>query len=293
MKSKKVKHNKLKNTGLLFEFLVRQITADVLNKTSKSPALSITKNYFNAKTEVSKERTLYNMIVNQKYKTDKQAQFFINEVNTSFKQLNRSKLRKEKYQLVKDIQKNYNLQEFLSSSIPNYKSYASAYKLFEYGDKLNPEEKTETHFNLVENITSAPEVNLNDSVGKKLQSSDELRVLTYKILLERFNAKYQYLNGKQKHLLKEYINNVSNTNSLKEFINSCVSNLKKSLNEHISKVDHKITKIKLREAVNSIDKFCGPNEGKLVADSSVLQVMRYYELEKELIRRDRGAKRKS
>ena len=191
MKDKKVKHNKIRNSGLLFEFLLRQVTADVLDKKEKSVALKITQKFFNERTELGKERALYDALVNRKYKTDKQAGYFITEVIKTRGKINNSTLRREKYQLIKEIQKNYDLSKFLSSAVPNYKVYASIYKLFEYGDTLSPEDKTQTYFNLVETITSEPTVRLSDSVNKKLQYNDELRTITYRILLERFNQTFR------------------------------------------------------------------------------------------------------
>ena len=145
----------------------------------------------------------------------------------------------------------------------------------------------------VENITSEPKLHLSDSVNKKLQYNDELRSITYRILLERFNQKYNYLNGNQKRLLKNYINNVSNTNSLGEMIAKEVDEVKKSLLSMRHSVNDKVTKIKLNETINSIGKFCLPNESAVVRDSSVLQLMRYYELEKELKKHDHRTKTKT
>ena len=233
------------------------------------------------------------MLINQKYKTDKQAGFFITEVMKARTKINNSVLRREKYRLITEIQKNYDLSKFLSSSVPNYRVYASIYKLFEYGDNLTPEDKTQTYFSLIENITSEPKPQLSDSVNKKLQYNDELRAITYRILLERFNQKYNYLNGPQKHLLKNYINNISNTNSLGDVILTGVRELKESLTSMLHYVDDKVTRIKLKETINSIGEICLPNKTTNVKDSSVLQLMRYYELAKELKKHGRVAKKQT
>ena len=79
-----------------------------------------------------------------------------------------------------------------------------------------------------------------------------------------------------------YINNISNTNSLKEYIEKQVPIIRKELKQYKKKVDDKITKIKLNEAINSIDKFCIAKHTKVAKDSTVIQMMRYYELIKEL-----------
>ena len=129
---RKVKHTKIRNTGLLFEFILRQLTSDVLNNENKSSAVTILKNRFNENAELGKELALYNILINKKFKDDKKAEYFINEVLNSRHKLNNSILRRERYNLIKEIQSNYDLQKFLSSKIPNYKIYASTYKLFEY-----------------------------------------------------------------------------------------------------------------------------------------------------------------
>ena len=277
------KHNKIRNTGLLYEFLLRQITVDVLNKDDKSKAISIVKSRFNETTELGKELALYNIVINKKFNNDAKADYFINEVIKERQKLNSSVLKREKYNLVKEIQSNYNLQKFTSSKVPNYKIYASTYKLFEFINSLSPDEKTESFFNLVEHITTDKnEIKLSETITN-LPDDEDLRILTYKTLLEKFNQKYTKLSGAQKNLLKEYINNISNTNSLKDTLRVIVSELKKDLKTHSKNLKDKVVKIKLKEAINSMDKFCGVGSKKsIVKDSHVLQTMRYLELVKEM-----------
>ena len=278
----KVKHNKIRNTGLLFEFLLRQITSDVLNK-DDGKAVQIVKQRFHENTELGKELALYNILINKKFKSDKQANYFINEVIGGRNNLNNSILRRERYNLIKEIQSNYNLQKFLSSKVPNYKTYASIYKLFEYSDSLSPDQKTESFFNIVEHVTTSDKsIRLSESIPT-LPDDEDLRILTYKTLLEKFNQKYTKLSASQKNLLREYINNISNTNSLKETLKGIVSELKKDLKTHSKNLKDKVVKIKMNEAIKSIDKLCGLNDkSKVVKDSYVTQTMRYLELVKEL-----------
>jgi len=280
---RKVKHNKVRNTGLLFEFLLRQITADVLNKEDKSKAADIIKNKFNERTELGKELALYNILITKKFNSDKKANYFINEVIKERQKLNNSILKRERYNLIKEIRDNYSLEKFLSSKINDYKIYASTFKLFEYSSNLSPDEKTESFFNIVEHITTNPKnIKLSESVTK-LPDDEDLRIITYKTLLEKFNQKYTKLSGAQKNLLREYINNISNTNSLKETLSELVSELKKDLKAHSKNLKDEVVKIKMQEAINSIDKFCGlDSKSNIVKDSYVVQTMRYLELLKEL-----------
>jgi len=279
---RKVKHNKIRNTGLLFEFLLRQITSDVLNKDQNSKAVQIVKQKFNENTELGKELALYNILITKKFQSDSKADYFINEVMKTRSDLNNSILRREKYNLIKEIQSNYNLQKFMSSKVPNYKTYASIYKLFEY-KTLSPDEKTESFFNIVEHVTTEDKnIKLSETV-KALPDDEDLRILTYRTLLEKFNQKYTKLSSAQKNLLREYINNVSNTNSLKDTLKEIVKGLKADLKKHSKNLQDKVVKIKMNEALKSINEFCGLNDkSDVVKDEYVIQTMRYLELLKEL-----------
>ncbi len=279
---RKVKHNKIRNTGLLFEFLLRQITSDVLNK-DNGPAVKIVKEKFNENTELGKELALYNILITKKFKSDTKADYFINEVMKARGDLNNSTLRRERYNLIKEIQSNYNLQKFMSSKVPNYKTYASIYTLFEYKNSLSPDQKTESFFNIVEHVTTDDKsIKLSETV-QTLPDDEDLRILTYKTLLEKFNQKYTKLSGDQKNLLREYINNVSNTNSLKDTLKEIVKGLKNDLKTHSKNLKDKVVKIKMQEAIKSINKFCGiEDKSDVVKDEYVIQTMRYLELLKEL-----------
>jgi hypothetical protein len=279
---RKVKHNKIRNTGLLFEFLLRQITSDVLNK-NNGHAVKIVKEKFNENTELGKELALYNILITKKFKSDSKADYFINEVMKARNDLNNSTLRRERYNLIKEIQSNYNLQKFMSSKVPNYKTYASIFTLFEYNQSLSPDQKTESFFNIVEHVTTNNKsIKLSETV-QKLPDDEDLRIITYKTLLEKFNQKYTKLSGAQKNLLREYINNISNTNSLKDTLEEIINGLKKDLKTHSKNLKDKVVKIKMNEAIKSIDKFCGINDkSDVVKDEYVIQSMRYLELLKEL-----------
>ena len=279
---RKIRHNKIRNTGLLFEFLLRQITSDVLNK-NNGPAVKIVKEKFNENTELGKELALYNILITKKFKSDSKADYYINEVMKARHDLNNSKLRRERYNLVKEIQSNYDLQKFMSSKVPNYKTYASIFTLFEYKSSLSPDQKTESFFNIVEHVTTNDNsIELSETV-QTLPDDEDLRILTYKTLLEKFNQKYTKLSGAQKNLLREYINNVSNTNSLKDTLKEIVNGLKQDLQTHSKNLKDKVVKIKMQEAIKSIDKFCGiDDKTDVVKDEYVIQTMRYLELIKEL-----------
>ena len=279
----KLKHTKIRNTGLLFEFLLRQITSDVLNSDKKSVAVEIIKNRFNENTELGKELALYNIVLSKKFGSDKKAEYFINEVLDARKQLKSTSLKREKYNLIKELKGIYNLDNLLSSKVSNYKTFASIYKLFEFTQSMSPTQKTESFFNLIEHVTTKNDgIKLSETIIDSLPNDEDLRILTYKTLLEKFNAKYTKLNLPQKSLLRAYINNVSGTNSLKEFLQKVVPAIKKDLKKYSKNLKDDVVKIKMNEAIKSITKLCQVNKTNLVKDSVVVQTMRYMELLKEL-----------
>ena len=276
----KFKHSKLRNTGLLFEFLLRQVTVDVLNKQKESPALKIIKKQFNEHTEIGKELALYNLIMTKKFKSDKKADFFLSEVIRQRGRLNNATLRREKYNIIASIKESYDVNQLFSSKVPNYKVFASIYKLFEGINEMGADEKTESYFIIVENVTTEKHTKNKSYIPEEFKDKD-LRILSYKTLLEKFNKKYTNLSDEQKHVLKEYISNISNTNNFSIFVETQIPKLKKKLNGKVKKVKDKVLKIKLQEAINCVDKFC-LNESKQTDDDSVVQLLRYYELDKEL-----------
>jgi len=276
------KHSKIRNTGILFELLTRQITVDVLNNNKKAQAANILKEFFNKKTQLGREYELYKVLTTENYKSENKANHLVDAVVDARKKLKETSLKREKYNLIKEIKKNYDVADFFMARIPNYKVNASIFKLFNSNLNESPAQKTENRFTIVEHITRKTISNKKKekaiTEGYKKQEKD-LRLLAYGILVEKFNKKYSSLSKEQKTLLREYINNISNTNSLKEFIESETVKVKSKLQSFLPSVDDKVTKIKLNEAVNQADTLM---KGRIVEDKQVVTLMRYYQLVKEL-----------
>jgi len=219
----KVKHSKFKNTAILFELLVKQITQEVLSNTNKNLSEKIIKEFFNSKRELAKELKLYNWITKEKFSNSDDAKLFLSEVVEERKKLDESKLAKEKYNLIRTIKESYELEKFLSSNLQNYKLLASIYKIFEskiHGRKVEIRDFIDSNNTILEHITTKklsnkPQDKLYEEFKKQ---SEDLRLLTYKLLIENFNSKYSNLDDSQKGLLREFINNVSNTSTFSKFI---------------------------------------------------------------------------
>ena len=282
--AKKLKHNKIKNTAILFELLTRQITADVLAG-KKTASVDIVKEFFNEKTELGKELQLYRLLSEKHFKTETKANELVNVVVKSRQRLSNSKLRNEKYNLISKINENYNASDFFNGRIRNYKLLASIYNLFQsetLNENFNAEEVINSKFTILEHIVNKKisGSSLKNQVIKEYNKTDkDLRLLTYKILVDKFNKKYKNLDESQKDLLKKYINNISNTNYMKDFVINEVKKVKNTLNQHSDLVSDKVTKIKLVEAINQLKNL---TKGKVVTEKQVLKLMRYYELVKEI-----------
>jgi len=279
----KLKHSKYKNTGILFELLVRQITADTLSG-KPSPATNIMKKYF-VKTELSKEYKLYETLLQKVGLTEGKAEITINTILETSKKLNKSSLKREKYNLINEIKKYYNLDEFFKTQLPHYKVQASFYLLMEIynQDKLvNPSHIINHKVTLLEHLTSK-EVNkeeVKNSVIEEFKSYDkDLRILTYRILLERFNGKYDNLSTNQKQVLKEFINSVDSTPALRNFYNSKIADIKSILLELNKNVSDKAIQIKI-DSVSGLLEEAG--KSTKINDDHLINLLQYYSLVEEL-----------
>ena len=279
----KIKHSKYKNTGLLFELLVRQITADTLNE-GESPSLNILKKSF-AKTELGKEYRLYETLFKNKNITEGKAEIILNTVLEATRKLNRSTLKREKYNLIKEIQQHYNINEFFKHQVPNYKGYAAFYKLIEI---YNSDKLSETNA-IIDNKITILECLIKSPVNEKKVKQDlieefakydkDLRVLTYKVMLEKFNGKYANLNKGQKEVLKEFMNSIDNTPRLKEIYNNKINEVKKILKLQAKKVTDDATKIKLLEVVKLLKEI---DKNSRINNDDLINLLQYYELTEEL-----------
>lgn len=278
-----IKHSKYKNTGILFELLVRQITSDTLsNKDSK--AAGILKKHF-VKTELGREYKLYETLLKKTNLSEGKADIIVNTVLESAKHLNQSVLKRQKYNLIKEIKQYYNIDEFFKTKLPNYKAQASIYILLEnytQNDSPNVNQIIENKITLLEYLTSSnlDKKNIESEVIEELKSTDkDIRVLTYKILLEKFNAKYDSLNTNQKLVLKEFINSTDSTPRLKTFYNQKINEIKNELSLLRVTVSDKVTKIKLDEVSSLLKEL---DKTSNVTNDHMVNLLQYYELLEEL-----------
>ena len=278
-----IKHSKYKNTGILFELLVRQATSDLMSNID-SKAIRIFKKFF-TDTELGKEYNLYNTVLNAPKLNESKAEMMVSTVIEQSRKLNREKLDKEKYNLIKEIKKHYDLDNFFKAKIDAYKVYASIYTLIE--NQLSKEfsdtkQLVTNKLTLLEHITkeSLTERKVASKVVEEFMKEDkEIRILAYKILVEKFNDKYSGLSLEQRNLLKEYINNVSDTLKLRTYLNTKLLEVKTEISIIKETTKDKVLQIKLNEVLNFI-KPMAANES--IKDEVLIGLMQYYQLISEL-----------
>jgi hypothetical protein len=279
----KIKHNKYKNTGILFELLLRQVTSDTISG-KDSASLPLIKKYF-SKSELAKEYKLYQTLIANKAISEGKAESLINTTLELHGRLNRTALRKEKYNLIKEIKSHYNLEEFFKAKVNNYKQHAAIYTLMEAYSTLefvDPASVIDNKVTLLEHITRK-EVNkeeVKDRVMEEYGAMDKgTRMLAYKMLIEKFNEKYGELQTEQKLVLKEFINNVSSTTKLKDFVNNKIEGIRKELGTLTETIQDSTIKIKINEVVNLIKPL---DKNQSVKDEDIISLLTYQQLVAEI-----------
>jgi hypothetical protein len=278
-----INHSKYKNTGILFELLIRQITNDTLDS-KDSQATNILKKYF-VKTELGREYKLYETLLKKTSLTETKANIITNTLLDSSKSLNRGVIKRQKYNLIKEIQNHYDLNEFFNHKLPNYKVHAAFYTLLETFNSTNqvdPEQIINNKVTILEHLTAAQikSTKIKDEVMSEFEKSDkDVRFIAYKMLLENFNVKYDTLHTNQKTILKEYITSVDNTSRLKEFYTNKINEIKTELADLNKKTKNKVTKIKINEIISIITP---PLKNAKITDNDLVDLLQYYDLINEL-----------
>ena len=277
-----IKHSKYRNTGILFELLVRQTTSDLLNN-QDSKAVKILKKYF-TNTELGKEYSLYSTFSASPKLSEAKAEILISTIIEQYKKLDYQKVTKLKYNLIKEIKKTYDLDNFFKAKVDNYKPFASIYTIFESQNTQSVDTKQLilNKINLLEHLTETPagDTKAPKSIVEEFMKEDkEIRLLAYKILVEKFNNKYQGMSERQKDVLKEYITNISDTKNLKLYLNNQIDQIKTQLTELKNTTNDAIIKIKLEEVI----KFVMPiKENQSIKDEVITGILQYFDLIDEL-----------
>ena len=278
---KKLKHSKYKNTGILFEMLVRKLTSETLSS-DKSVTIDIIKKYFGKNTELSQELNLYNSLLKEhRFKTEASAYEFIRMIKSAHDKINQNSLRRQRYNLVKEISEKFKFEDISKIHINNYKVLASINMIFEHEESDNPLQLMECKRVVASNTLLTETTNTNkDLVIEKFQTqSKDMRLLTYKLLVDKFNEKYAGLTEDQKQLLNKFVTNVNDTTMLREYVQKIIPNIKKQLFAEAKRIDDKVVKIKVEKLSEML---CNVENIKVIKESHILSLLRYFDLIKEL-----------
>ena len=230
----KIKHSKFKNTGLIYELLVKQIAADTLSK-NESAAVSILKKYFGGNTVIAKELKLYEYILKNNNLSEAKAETVISSITEISRKLNQKSLKDFKYK-----------------------------------------------FTILEHLTTTDidKNSVKDTLIEEYSKYDkDLRLLTYKILLEKFNNNYQTLLPEQKNILKEFITSVNSKTRLRTLVNEEVEKIRTEVKKLASNVKDEVIKIKLQEVLKSIKTL---KKTEKISDNHLINLMQYYDLVNEM-----------
>ena len=277
---KNLKHSKYKNTAILFEMLVRKLTSETLTS-DKTVTVEIIKKYFGKNTALSKELQLYNALIKERLNSEASALDFVRSCKETHNKLNKSLLKRQRYNLVKEISENFDFQKISKIRINNYKELASVYKLFEYNEVDNPKSLLECKTSIVNHLLGQTKTtSTTDALIETYRSHDKnVRLLAYKMLVDKFNKKYSGLNEIQKQVLNKFITHVNDSESLKQYFEKIIPVIKKQLKEQVSLITDKATKIKVDKLSEML---CNVETIKVIKESHVLTILRYYDLIKEL-----------
>lgn len=280
----KIKHSKYKNTGLIFELLVKQVAADTLSR-KDSPAVKIIKKFYTGNTSLVKEFKLYDFVIKNKGVGARKAETILSTIIEISRKLDTASLKKQKYELIKELKAHYNLEEFFSIKVDSYKPLAALYCLLEAqntADLVDPNVFVDNKTTLLEHLTqnTQSQGKVKDALIEEYSKYDkDLRLLTYKILLEKFNNQYKDLLPEQKNILKEFITSVNSTTRLRNIVNEEMENLKSQISEMKGKITDDIVRIKLEEIQKTITPIKNTQK---VDDTHLVNLMQYYELVNEL-----------
>lgn len=281
----KIKHSKYKNTGLIFELLIKQIAADTLSG-KESPAIKIIKKFFTGNSSLGKEYKLYEYVLKNKGVGSKKSEAVLNTVLELSKKLDNEALKKQKYEIVKDLKEVYDLEEFFSIKVESYKPLAALYCLLEATnqDNVDPSSIVDNKITILEHLTQNKQLEKYPKdrlIEEYSKYEKDLRLLAYKILLEKFNKQYENLLPEQKHILKEVITSTNSTTKLRNLVNEEISKIQQEVSQLKAKVEDQIVSIKLEEISKNIKTL--PNTQK-VEDKHLISLMQYYDLVNELKR---------
>jgi hypothetical protein len=243
----KIKHNKKRNTALVYEALVRELTKSVIKEdlTRKSDVTKILKESFSRNSELKKELDIYQTLDNLRGLDQSIIERVIVEAKIQHSKLNKDKVFQEQTSLINKINKSLGLGVY-DNFVPNYKNLATIYSIFSDSTPIKSKVLLERKLT---------DLALNGSPGEQKETKQPIDNLVYKSFVKSFNAKYfNKLNESQKALMTRFVTSFADEGlELKMFLNEEVSSLKSTFANYIDQLPDAQGKQKFSEVVSILE----------------------------------------
>ena len=262
----KIKISKYRNTGLIFELLSKRMVSEVMK--GNSPSLNILKKYFKPSSELGKEYSLYKLFTEDIKDPERLIEIAIQE----FAKLDSKSISRQKYNLIKEIKTNYDLEEFFKHKVPNYRLHGALNYLYENTGFGNAKEKLHARQIISEHLRpkDKPFINESESFTKIDKDTQKLAV---KLMIEKFNAKYENLYPKQRMILSSYMLDGTDSPKFKKMVMTECKEINQSL-ASIATPSERLD-IKIKEAIHLLENII---TSKVVKDEHVSALLKYHEL---------------
>ena len=218
------KHNKKRNTALLYEYLIKELTKTIVesNENKKESIVSIIKEFFAQDTELSKELSIYKSISECSNVSAAVAEKILLEAKRQFDSLDKNKIFESQSRLIRIMNQAVS-KDVYSNFVPHYKDLATIYQMF------NAEAAPKQKVLLEQKVLTL----MAEDVEERKLSLPEYDNLVYKKFTEKFNQVYSdSLLNEQKELLSKYITSFDENNlEFKIYLNEEISRIKSILQD--------------------------------------------------------------
>ena len=250
----KYNHNKKRNTALIYEVLINELTRASLKKDfrKRDKIVVFLKEFFGKGKILSKELEIYKSLIEVGHSSGKFVEKILVEAKKQFNLLDRKQVFNQQTKLINRINKSLS-KNIWQNYVPSFKKVATINQILQAD--LSPKKQVMLEKNLVESLL-APQ-----KIEKKFPKINNLAVKTF---IEKFNDKYsQELNESQKQFLNKYImSHVDGGLEFKAYMYTEIDRLKAVLQEGSGR-GNKDTQLKIQKVLDKISDY---NQRKIDKD---------------------------
>ena len=278
------KHRKKRNTGLLYEFLIRYISNALVENNDKNikKAVKIFKKFFKKDKELYKEFRLFNSLYKTATEKESVASSILSEAKRYSNSFDLEKLDREKSLLIREINHNLNDEDFFSRRVPDYKTHATIQNLFNEwrSNSMDFSKVAEYEQFLTEWLMTPRE----DKYDLEKLKDNNIDALVLRLMSEKVNDKYsKLLNEEQKEIIKNYAFSIENDEngklreSLVKIKEEILTNIKEYINNDKEKNQY------ILEKLNKTEEMILNENLEVVDDEVITRFLKYSQLKQELI----------